>query len=49
MGFHDWQILFNDEGQRYHECLRCRKVKGKAVPDNGSDSDDRTGGSAFFL
>jgi hypothetical protein len=49
MGFHDWQVLYNEEGQRYHECLRCRKVKGKAVPSEGPDSDNRTGGSAFFL
>ena len=48
MGFHDWQFLFNDEGQRYQECLRCRKVKGKGVPGNG-DSDNRTGGAAFLL
>jgi hypothetical protein len=49
MGFHDWQVLYNDEGKRYNECLRCRKVKGKAVPSDGPDTDNRTGGTAFLL
>jgi hypothetical protein len=41
LGFHDWHILYNDEGAPYNECVRCRKVKGKAAH---SDSDNSTGG-----
>ena len=49
IGFHDWQILYNDEGQPYHECVRCRKVKGNAGRSEGPGSDNRTGGTAGFL
>jgi hypothetical protein len=49
MAFHDWQILYNDEGRPYQECVRCRKVKGKASPSDGPGNSDRAGGTAGFL
>jgi hypothetical protein len=48
LGFHDWQVLYNEDGRPYNECVRCRKVKGEAGPGEGP-GDDRAGGTASFL
>ena len=45
LGFHDWHILYNDEGEPYNECVRCRKVKGKAAR-SGYNSTGGHGGHA---
>ena len=37
------------EGRPYQECVRCRKVKGKASPSDGPGSGDHAGGTAGFL